>query len=103
MIHQVKASAKDVERLLRLVQLQIGLLTAAANSPQISDPFDAIRDAVKTLYTDQGQIQKVTEWVTRKPTLVNALNNFAGHDPSEKKRFVKSLEEDVDLIMAPKQ
>lgn len=98
MIHQVRASLPDVERLRQLVALQLSLLRLAANESTVTE--DNIADHLQSHFGDS--VRHVAQWVTNKPNLINRLNEFASHTSTDEKlAFVSELEIDVALLYDP--
>lgn len=106
MIHQVQASAVDVNRLKQLVALQLSLLYLAAIESELTPSNAAVQGNVEqhlaAIYGERAH--QVANWVTRKPTLLDKLNQFAAHNNSDDKwAFVTDLEADVNLLYNPRQ
>ncbi|MFN8439660.1 MAG: hypothetical protein U0175_02770 [Caldilineaceae bacterium] len=99
MIHQVKASAKDVECLKQLVKLQLSLLDYAAQHTQIDGA--EVETHLKTPYSEQNA-QKIVKWLDDHSSLHDALTKFSQHtDAKEKQDLVTTIHEDVNLLYNP--
>ena len=103
MIHQVRASQKDVQLLRQVVSLQLFLLRLATVT--ISTDFNAgnVENALREIYADEQQARKVGDWIKKKPKLFDALKSFASHaNTKEKQNFVDRVEADIQLIYEPR-
>lgn len=98
MIHQVKASPEDVDKLTQIVGFQLRLLRSAIDHPNLSVEF--LAQYLQPRYGDNTD--EVTRWVFNKPALVGYLNRFSMHNnPDEKRNFIDRLEADINLLSAP--
>jgi len=101
MIHQVKASDQDVEKLRQVVELQLRLLELAANR---TDPIDqtVIENHLKPFYGRRAG--GIAKWIAAKrKSLLDKLNDVATYaNMEEKRQFVKGFHADVELLYNPK-
>jgi len=99
MIHQVRASTQDVDKLGQLVELQLTLMDLAVRESELD--CRTIETHLQRRYGTNAE--KVADWVSRKrDSLLGNLNAFAAHDnDSEKAEYVAKLREDVELLYEP--
>lgn len=98
MIHQVKASHKDVAVLRQLVEFQMQLLELAATQTVVD--LAGLERAFSG--THGGKASDPANWVKRHSALLSDLNRFAAHTNStEKLELVNQLRADVNLLFAP--
>jgi len=108
MIHQVRASLQDVEILRQIVDLQLAILSLAANTSSVDKSTDSthgnLEIALRGLFQDDGRASKTASWITRTQKLLEPLNGFASHTNLEEKQgFVEQIKADISLIYKPKQ
>ena len=114
MIHQVKASPRNVELLNQIVVLQLVLLEMAAEEKDLTPSINSVPGNVeltlRAFYGDNKQARLVSDWITRRNRgneyndLFSALRKFAAHrNAVAKKEFVKGVRQDVELLNTPRK
>lgn len=110
MIHQVTQSEQNTQMLRQIIDLQLKLLTLAANESSEDGILRNLETSLRTLYAEAEQAKEVVQWITRRKraskynVVFSSLLGFAAHpDLQAKQTFIDDVTHDVNLIYNPQQ